>query len=100
MAMTIFLVLNGVGVVFLIFVLAKFWKEGHRPRSNGQKYAAQFGRWDWVDVHVVTHPIFQSAQRGLSVIPFRARDRSSGQSIHGVTPGGTPEASVRKSSTR
>ena len=57
MAMTIFFLLNGMGVVFLLYVLANFWKEGHRPKSNARKYATEYGRRDWADVFVVTHPI-------------------------------------------
>jgi hypothetical protein len=30
--MTIFLVLNGMGVIFLLYVLANFWKDGHQPK--------------------------------------------------------------------
>ena len=40
--MTIFFVLNGMGVVFLLCVLANFWKEAHRPASNVRKNAMQF----------------------------------------------------------
>ncbi len=42
MAMTIFFVLNGLGVIFLLYVLANFWKEGHRPQSNVRKHATDF----------------------------------------------------------
>jgi hypothetical protein len=77
MAMTIFFLLNGMGVVFLLYVLANFWKEGHRPMNNAPKYAAEYGRRDWANAVVVTHPISNSAQGRLSVIPFRPRDRYS-----------------------
>jgi hypothetical protein len=73
MAMTIFFVLNGLGVVFLLYVGAKFWNDERRPRNNARKYAPEFGRRDWADVIVVTHSISHSAQGGLSVIPFQAR---------------------------
>jgi hypothetical protein len=75
MAMTIFFELIGMGVVFLLYVLANFWKEGHRPTSDARNCAREFGRRDWANVIVVTHPISHSAQGGLSVIPFQARDR-------------------------
>ena len=100
MAMTIFLVLNGLGVVFLVYVLANFWIEGHRPKNNARKYAAEFGHRDWADVLVVTHPISHSAQGGLSVIPFRSRDRRSDIPAHGTNSRGTSEAPVRRFSTR
>jgi hypothetical protein len=76
MAITIFLVLNGLGVVFLLYVLEQFWKEGHRPTDTDRKYASDFGRRDWSQVVVVTHPVSHSAQGGLSVIPFRVRNRT------------------------
>ena len=44
MAITIFLILNGLGVAFLLYVLANFWKEGHRPKNDARKYAAEFGQ--------------------------------------------------------
>ncbi len=100
MAMTIFLVLNGLGVVFLLYVLANFWKEGRRPKNNARKCAAEFGRGDWSDVVVMTHPLSHSAQGGLSVIPFQARDRYSDKPAHRTTANGTPKAPVRRFSTR
>jgi hypothetical protein len=33
MVVTIFLALNGMGVVFLLYVLVQFWKEGRRPKK-------------------------------------------------------------------
>jgi len=68
--MTIFLVLNGLGVVFLLYVLANFWKEEHRPKNNARKYLRKFERCDLADGIVVTHPISHSAQGGLSVTRF------------------------------
>ena len=104
MAMTIFYVLNGVGIVFLLYVLANFWKEGHQPKNpknNDRKYAANFGRRDWTEVIVMTHPISHAAQGGLSVIPFHARrqelrDNPSRQE----NSCGSVEVPVRRISTR
>ena len=100
MAVAIFLVLHGVGVVFLLYVLANFWKEGHRLGNNARRYAVEFGRRDWLDIQVETHSISPSTHGGLSVIPFRARGRYSDKTVHEVIPGGTLEASVRLISTR
>jgi hypothetical protein len=83
MAMKIFFALNGFGVVFLLYVLANFWKEGHRQKSNARQYAAEVGSRDWADL-VVTHPISHSAQGGLSVMPFRPRDRHREGTAHRV----------------
>jgi len=73
--MTIFLLLNGLGVVFLLYVLAHFWREGRRSEQIARKYVAAFERRDWADVIVVTHPISHDAQGGVSVIPFRPLER-------------------------
>ena len=100
MAVTIFLLLNGIGVVFLLYVLANFWKEGHRSKSHARRYAAEFGQRGWADVVVVTHPISHSAQGGLSVIAFPARNRDIDKPALRISSKGTPEATVRRISTR
>jgi hypothetical protein len=100
MAMTIFLILNALGIVFLLYVLANFWKEGRRPKNKARKYAAEFGQREWIDVAVATHPISHCAQGGLSVIPFRARDRCSDKLAPRMTLNGTPEVPSRRFSTK
>ena len=100
MAMTIFFLLNGLGVVFLLYVLANFWKEGRRSMNKSRKNAVELGQRDWADLGVVTHPISHTAQGGLSVIPFRARDRFSDKPAHRMNPCGTPEVPVRWISSR
>ena len=104
MAMTIFLVLNGAGVIFLIYVLASFWKEGHppkNPRNDDRKYARQFGQRDWSDVIGATHPISHAAQSGLSVIPFESRRQElRDKPSRGAISRGTVEVPVRRISTR
>jgi hypothetical protein len=100
MAMMIFFVLNGMGVAFLLYVLANFWKDGHRPKSNARKHAMEIGRRDWADVIIVTHPISHAAQGGISVIPFPARVKGfSNRPIHKIASRGTPEAPGRRIST-
>jgi hypothetical protein len=76
MAMKIFFLLNGFGVVFLLYVLAQFWNDGQRPRNNARKYGAKLGRRDWADVIVVSHPISHAARGGVTVIPFQPRHRA------------------------
>jgi len=110
MAMKMFLLLNGMGVIFLLYVLANFWKDGHqsknpmnsdKPNKNDRKYAAKFGRRDWAEVAVVTHPISRAAQGGVSVIPFRPRDPEVyGNSARGEAFRGTPAMPVKRFSTR
>jgi hypothetical protein len=105
MSMTIFLVLNGLGIIFLLYVLANFWKEGHRLGSaendEDRKLAAEFRRRDWADVVVITHPISVSAQGGLSVIPFQGRV-GNGDSTDRGTSNSTEirQAPMRKFSAR
>jgi hypothetical protein len=101
MAITIFLMINGLGVAFLLYVLANFWKEDHRPKSGAPKYAAPFARRDWTDSVVVTHPVSHSAQAGISVIPFQSRRQESyDQSSRGPMPNQTVRVPVRRISTR
>ena len=76
MAMTIFFVLNGVGVVFLLYFLANFWKEGHEPIDEDREYTMEPLPGTRASVLVVTHPISLSAQGGLSVISFQAGKRA------------------------
>jgi hypothetical protein len=78
MAMTIFLALNGLGIVFLLYVLANFWMEGHRPNNDARKFVTEFGERDWSDVAFVTHPISRSARSGTPVIPFQTRSQELG----------------------
>jgi hypothetical protein len=82
MAMTIFTIVNGLGVVFLLYVLAKFWQEGRHPGSNALNYDRRIEQRDWAQVLVITHPISHTAQGGVSVIPFQTR---------GLKPGGKRE---------
>lgn len=73
MTTTIFLVLNGLAVVYLLYVLANFWKEDHRSKYTFRPSAEEAQRR--AKVVVVTHPISHAANGGLSVIPFPIRDR-------------------------
>jgi hypothetical protein len=80
MAMLLFTALNGLGVVFLVYVLIQFWKEGHRSMRAGPKdRAIEFSMKDRPTVLVVTHsisgglqvepaPVFHRAQGSLSVV--------------------------------
>lgn len=80
--MTIFFLLNGLGLVFLLYVLANFWKEGHRLNVDCKNYGSGVDRRDWEDVFVATHPISHSAQGGVSVIPFRIPGQEHGRPDH------------------
>jgi len=75
MAMIIFTVLNGLGVVFLLYVLVNFWKEGKRARHP----AARSYRYLSVDstkpeVFIATCPLTFETDRPTErrVIRFHA----------------------------
>lgn len=64
MAMVIFTALNGMGVVFLLYVLVQFWKEGYRSQETGARRDAIAGfGMDGPDVIVVTHIVDSAAQQ-------------------------------------
>jgi hypothetical protein len=44
MAMILFMVLNGAGVVFLLYVFVQFWKEGHKSNKAGSRVRGAFSR--------------------------------------------------------
>src|SRR5882762_4820459 len=57
MAMMLFTALNGMGVGFLVYVLAQFWKEGHRSKqSEARERVIEFSVKDKPTVVVVTRP--------------------------------------------
>jgi hypothetical protein len=73
MAMKLFFLVNGLGVGFLLYVLANFWKEGHQPRSGTRQYETDYLHRGGVDVFIMTHPISHNAYGGLSVTPMHVR---------------------------
>jgi len=85
--MTIFLVLNGMGLVFLLYVLANFWKDGQRSGSDGLRHTSDFRRWDGAGVVVITQPISRAPQGELSVIPFQSRSRELSGALAGNAGG-------------
>jgi len=97
MAMTIFLLLSSLGVVFLLYVLTNFWREGRRSRNYARKYAAEFGQQDCTCAVVVTQRMSQNAQGAKSVIPFQPRT----QKLQGKPASGKAiEMPLRRISTR
>jgi hypothetical protein len=62
--MTIFLVLNGIAVVFLLYVLVNFWKEGRRTAHGGvSSHPLQSMRGNNPEVFIVTGPLEVAARR-------------------------------------
>jgi hypothetical protein len=44
MTIIIFTAINGAGVVFLLYVLVQFWKEGHKASKAGSRVHGTFSR--------------------------------------------------------
>lgn len=72
MATHVFLILCGLSVVFLVYVLDQFWREGHRGESGAEPAMILSRPWN-PNLIVVTHPISLSAHGGISVIPLAAQ---------------------------
>jgi hypothetical protein len=70
MAMTMFYLLNGMGVSFLMYVLVHFWSEERLVKRDGEEHRMDYLRRDNPMVLVVTHSDSQSAQDTRSVIPL------------------------------
>jgi hypothetical protein len=96
MAMIIFTVLNGLGVVFMLYVLVQFVKEGRRSKNPAaRQHEIDLSYMDRPEIMVVTHPISHSAQGGLSVIPLQARERSlQGKQVLRDSADGTIEIKI------
>jgi hypothetical protein len=77
MATTIFLILNVLGLAFLLYVLVNFWKEGKRTRTDFRPDEYDFLREEKQSVLVVTHLIAYAAQRRGNVIPLRVRGQDA-----------------------
>ena len=87
MTMLLFTELSGLGVVFLMYVLVQFWKDGHRAveqPTSGR--VIEFSLKSNPTV-VVNHSISERAHAGLSVVSMRARTS------------GTPESQLHRVST-
>lgn len=69
--MPIFFMLNGLGLVFLLYVLVNFWKEGRRTNRPVRHHTLDGERPRDFEPIIVTHPISHTAQGGISVIPLR-----------------------------
>jgi hypothetical protein len=70
MALTVFLVLNGLAVAFLLYVLANFWKDGRQARERSRKLAPQVMTLDKSEGLAPGRLTLQEEGRRLSVIPF------------------------------
>jgi hypothetical protein len=113
MAMMLFTALNGMGVGFLVYVLAQFWKEGHRSEQpDARERLIEFSVKDKPTVVVVTRPISGglqvepapvslSARGGLSVLSRQARMGGLVDSqIHRDSADNAAEMPVKRYSSR
>ena len=91
MAMKIFLLLNGVGVLFLVYVSIQFWKEEHRTKYEVARCRAiEVPYQDRTKVVLVTRPISHGVQLGRSVIPIQGLGRGlKGGQVHRDSDMGT-----------
>jgi hypothetical protein len=102
MAMMLFTLLNGLGVVFLVYVLVQFWKEGHRSKQfDARERVIEFAVERKPTVVVVTHPISLNAHGGLSVVSRQARmDGLLDSQIHRDSADNAAEMPVKRYSSR
>lgn len=75
--MTIFFALNAAGLVFLLYVLAKFWQEERLSRKNSGKCSLRFGRKNWAVVVLPARSHCPDSKGSFSVIPFPAQNRGA-----------------------
>jgi len=82
--MPIFFMLNGLGLIFLLYVFVNFWKEGRRTNRPVRRRTLDAERPRDFEPIIVTHPISHTAEGGISVIPLRplplrlaAKDRAA-----------------------
>jgi hypothetical protein len=99
--MTLFFLLNGLGIVFLLYVLVNFWKDGHRAKNNARHREEEWPREGRAEAIVATHPTPCFHRNGPSVIPFRTPAGQLGRKPAQTTAQtGTTEQVGRRISTR
>jgi hypothetical protein len=80
MAMTMFYMLNGMGVAFLMYVLVHFWSEGRRMKRDGEGYRMDPLHRDMPGVFVMMRPFPRSGRNSpgdRSVIPLETYQRET-----------------------
>ncbi|HEX3377682.1 MAG TPA: hypothetical protein VHS29_12525 [Candidatus Acidoferrales bacterium] len=75
MAITIFLLLDCLGLIFLIYALANFWKEWRRDKSR-RPSPAQRNEHDF-EIRIATFPVLYTSKYQNSVIPFPVNYRQA-----------------------
>ena len=102
MAVMVFTVLNGLAVIFLLYVLVQFWKEQHRPMKPGRGgQVIELSLKSKPTVLVVTHPISTSAHGGICVVSKEANRAVLQDAIsHGTSSNTAEETPMKRFSTR
>jgi hypothetical protein len=99
MAMMLFTLLNGLGVVFLVYVLVQFWKEGHRSKQPGvRNRVIEFSVERRPTVAVVTHPISGGFHASLEAFSVKVEPEPVSLGAHGglsVVSSRTPLTSLQ-----
>jgi hypothetical protein len=75
MAVTIFLLLNGMGAFFFVYVLIRFWNEGHNPRNEDRRHGVDRTRSENASVFILQHPISHNASGSVSMTAIRSQAR-------------------------
>jgi hypothetical protein len=77
MAINIFLLLDCLGLIFLIYALVNFWKE--RRRSDSRRHSPIYCEEHNFGVRIATFPAVYTSKEQNSVIPFPARYRQQAE---------------------
>src|SRR5258706_3763867 len=102
MRVMVFTVLNGLAVIFLLYVLVQFWKEQHRPMKPVERdKVVEFPVKGRPTVLVVTHPISTSAHGGLCLVSGQAnRAGLQDATSHGTSSNRAQETPMTRFSAR
>ncbi len=87
MTMILFTAINGAGVVFLLYVLALFWKEGHKPSKAGSRGHGTFSRGrNGPEVFLIRYsPMPEGTVTGAPLIHFPTRSEGTQNSEVGAS---------------
>jgi hypothetical protein len=101
LVMKIFLMLNGAGVVFLLYVLANFWKEGRRSNLAIRRRGISIVQLSRSGIIMMPKPTSRGALGGQTAAPYRVQELGiPGQREIQTTKRATNELPLKKYSTR
>lgn len=87
MTLILFTAINGAGVVFLLYVLVQFWKEGHKSSNAGSRGYGAFSRGsNGPEVFLLRYsPMPEGAGTGSPLIHFPTRREGTQSSELGAS---------------